>query len=208
MAEKSSELLLKNEAVKNLNNKIEELQAFTDKFKEEQVKLISELEDKRRIESKDLKAEVSRLEAVLLERKLQSTELDSDAKDAISRMESMKAKYEELIIKVGELNDKNRTANDEIESLTKTIKEIKKFQQENITKIHYFDKLKPLMEKETLFKAFLIVDEVGAITLEDLKNALGSPIVLVKRITQQLEGAGLLETNEQGKIVITKIEEN
>ncbi|MBY8984385.1 MAG: hypothetical protein KGD65_04905 [Candidatus Lokiarchaeota archaeon] len=207
IAEKTSELLLKNEAVKNLSNKIEELQAFTDKFKEEQVKLISQLEDKRRIESQELKAEISRLETTLLERKLQSTELDSDAKDAISRMESMQGKYEELIKKVGELNDKNRTANDEIERLTKNFEEIKRFQQENIAKIYHFDKLKPLMEKETLFKAFLIVDEVGAITLEDLRNALGSPIVTVKKITQQLEGVGLLETNEQGKIVIKKIEE-
>ena len=70
MAEKSSELILKNEAVKNLNNKIEELQAFTDKFKEEQVKLISQLEDKRRIESQELKAELSKLENALLEKKL------------------------------------------------------------------------------------------------------------------------------------------
>ena len=207
MAEKNSELLLKNEAVKNLNNKVEELQAFTDKFKEEQVKLISQLEDKRRIESQDLKAEISKLESVLLERKLQSTELDSDAKDAISRMESMKAKYEELITKVGELSDKNRVANEETERLTKKIKEIQESQKENIDKIHYFNKLKPLMEKETLFKAFLIVDEVGAISIEDLKNALGSPMVTVKKITQQLEGVGLLETNEQGKIVIKKTEE-
>ncbi len=207
MAEKSSELILKNEAIKNLNNKVEELQAFTDKFKEEQVKLISQLEDKRRIESQGLKAEVSKLESALLERKLQSTEKDSEAKDAISRMESMKEKYEELINRVGELNDKNRAANDEIESLTKKIKEIQEFQKENIDKIRHFDKLKPLMEKETLFKAFLIVEEVGAISLEDLRNALGSPIVIVKKMSQQLEDVGLIETNEQGKFVIKKSEE-
>jgi chromosome segregation ATPase len=207
LAEKNSELLLKNEAVKNLNNKIEELQAFTDKFKEEQVKLISQLEDKRRIESQELKEEISKLEAALLEGKLQSTERDSEAKDAVSRMENMKDKYEELIGKVGELNEKNRAANDEIERLTNKIKEVQEFQKENIDKIHHFDRLKPLMEKETLFKAFLIVDEVGAITLEDLRNALGSPIVIVKKMVQQLEGADILETNEQGKIVTKKFED-
>ena len=122
-------------------------------------------------------------------------------------MENMKAKYEELINRVGELGDKNRAANDEIERLTKKIKEMKEFQKENIDKIHHFNKLKPLMEKETLFKAFLIVEEVGAISLEDLRNALGTPIVIIKKMVQQLEGIGLLETNEQGKIVIKKIEE-
>lgn len=207
LAEKNSELLLKNEAVKNLDNKIQELQAFTDKFKEEQVKLISQLENKRRIKSQELKSEISKLETALLERKLLSTEKDSEAKDAVSRMESMKGKYEELINKVGELGDKNRNANDEIERLTRKIKEIQEFQKENIDKIHHFDKLKPLMEKETLFKAFLIVEEVGAISLEDLRNAVGSPIVLIKKIVQQLEDVGLLEHNERGKIVIKKIEE-
>ncbi|MFW9895850.1 MAG: hypothetical protein ACFFD7_08600, partial [Candidatus Thorarchaeota archaeon] len=132
---------------------------------------------------------------------------DSEAKDAVSRMANMKDKYEELIEKVGDLNEKNRTANDEIEQLTKKIKEVQEFQKENFDKIHHFDKLKPLMEKETLFKAFLIVDEVGAITLEDLKSALGSPIVLVKTIVQQLEAADILETNEQGKFVIKKVED-
>ena len=119
----------------------------------------------------------------------------------------MKAKYEELINKVGELSDKNRAANEETERLTKKVKEIYELQKENIDKIHHFDKLKPLMEKETLFKAFLIVEEVGAITLEDLRNALGSPIVIVKKMIQQLEGVELVETNEQGKIVVKKIEE-
>jgi len=218
MAEKSSELMLKNEATKNLNNKVEELQAFTDKFKEEQVKLISTLEDKRRIESRDLKAEISKLDSILLEKKLHSTERDSEAKDAISRMKNMKAKYEELINKVGVLGDKNRAANDEIEllksknkeeieNLTKKIKEIQEFQRDNIDKIHHFNKLKPLMEKEILFKAFLIVQEVGAISLEDLRNALGSPSLLVKKLIQQLEGVELIETNEQGKIVIKKTDD-
>ncbi|MHA2130938.1 MAG: hypothetical protein ACW99L_13285, partial [Promethearchaeota archaeon] len=217
MAEKSSELILKNESIRNLNNKIAELQAFTDKFKEEQVKLITELESKRRVESEDLKtatskieekyrlqtqelkAQISKLDQTILDNKLASTERESEAKDAISRFESMRTKHEDLINKVGLLNDKNRTANEEIEQLKKKLIEIKEFQKENISKIHYFDKLTPLMEKETLFKAFLIVDEVGSISLEDLRNALGSPIVLVKKTIQQLEGAGLLETNEQGK---------
>ncbi|KKK42790.1 MAG: hypothetical protein Lokiarch_32120 [Candidatus Lokiarchaeum sp. GC14_75] len=225
LAEKSSELILKNEAVKNLNNRIQELQVFTDKFKEEQVKLISQLEGKRRLESQDLKAEsskmgdrhrseiqelkgeINRLESELLERKLLSTEKEVEAKDAVARVESMKQKYEELISRVGELSDKNRSANREVEQLTKKIKELQDFKKEDLAKIKYFEKLKPLMEKETLFKAFLIVDEVGRITLEDLRNALGSPSVLVRKMVQQLENVGLLETNEQGKIVVKKAEE-
>ncbi|MFW9823201.1 MAG: hypothetical protein ACFFE4_09715 [Candidatus Thorarchaeota archaeon] len=206
MAEKSSELLLKNEAMKTLENKIQELEAFTDKFKEEQVKIISQMEEKYRKENQELKNQVNKLDQILLDSKLISTEKDSEAKDAVTRFEQMRNKHEELINKVGELSDKNRDANAEIERLSNKIKEIQDFQKENVDKINYFDKLKPLMEKEVLFKTFLIVEEVGAISIEDLRAAIGSPIVLVKRNVQELENAGLLETNEKGKIIVRQIE--
>ncbi|MFX1376780.1 MAG: hypothetical protein ACFFA0_13305 [Promethearchaeota archaeon] len=208
LAEKTSELLLNKEAKKGLENKVQELQAFADKFKEEQVKIISDMEAKRLKETQELKAKLNQLDQILLDSKLISTERDSEAKDAVSRFEQMRNKHEELINKVGELSDKNREANAEIERLNKKIKEIQDFQKENVDKINYFDKLKPLMEKEVLFKTFLIVEEVGAITLEDLRAAIGSPIVLVKRNVQDLEKAGLLETNEQGKITVKNIGNN
>ncbi|MBY8992416.1 MAG: hypothetical protein KGD58_16845 [Candidatus Lokiarchaeota archaeon] len=208
MAERTSELLLHKEARKGLENKVQELQAFTDKFKDEQVKIISEMEAKRLLETQELKSKLNQLDQILLDSKLVSTERDSEAKDAVSRFEQMRNKHEELINKVGELGDQNRVANAEIESLNKKIKEIQDFQKENVDKINYFDKLKPLMEKEVLFKTFLIVEEVGAITIDDLRAAIGTPIVVVKRNVQDLESAGLLETNEQGKIVVKQLGEN
>jgi len=224
-AEKSSELILKNESIKRLENKIQELQAFTDKFKEEQVKLIAEIEEKHRKETHELKAEVGKLDQILLDSKLVTTEKDSEAKDAVSRLKSMRDKHEELINKVGELSDKNREANEEIEKLNKKLSEIdevrqkdldqvnakldeyKEFQKDNLNKIIYFDKLRPLLEKEMLFKAFLIIEEVGGINIEDLRSAVGSPIVLVRKAVQELENAGLIETNEMGKINVKSFEE-
>jgi len=206
LAEKNSELILKNEAVKNSETKIRELEAFTDKFKEEQMKMIEELEEKYRKETQELKTEINKLDSFLMDSKLTSTEKSSEAKDFASRFESMRSKYDELVNKVGELGDKNRDANDEIERLNKEIAEIKNFQKDNIDKINFYDKLKPLMEKEPLFKTFLIVEEVGGITLEDLKNALGIPIVTVKRNVNQLEDIGLIETDDRGKIIVKKEE--
>jgi len=207
LAEKNSEIILKKEEIKALQNKVQELEAFTDKFKEEQVKLISEMEEKHRKETHELKAEVGKLDSILLDSKLVTTEKDSEAKDAVSRMERMKQNYEDLINKVGELSDKNREANEEIESLNSKIEEINEFQKANVEKIHFYDKLKPLMEKETLFKTFLIVEKIGGITLEDLQKALATPIVTVKKHVKQLEDVDLIKVNEQGKISVKKIEE-
>ncbi len=207
LAEKNSELILKNETIKNMETKIKELEAFTDKFKEEEVKMIKELEEKHRIETQELKSQINELDSYLLDSKLFSTEKDSEAKDMASRFEKMRLKHEELIAKVGELSDKNREANDEIESLTTQLNEINTLQKDNIHKIKYFDKLKPIMEKQPLFKTFLIVENVGGISLEDLKNALGTPIVTVKKNIKTLEDIGLLEINDIGKIVVKKQEE-
>ncbi len=207
LAEKNSELILKKEAAKGLENKVQELEAFTDKFKEEQVKMIQELEEKHRNETRHLKEEVAKLDTFLMDSKLTSTEKTSEAKDFASRFESMRSKYDELVAKVGELGDKNREANQEIEDLNKKLNELKNLQKDNIDKINYYDKLKPLMEKEPLFKTFLIVENVGGITLEDLKNALGIPIVTVKKNIRTLEGIGLLEIDDRDKIVVKKQEE-
>jgi len=202
LAEKNSELILKNEAIRSLETKVQELEAFTDKFKEEQVKMIKELEEKHRKETMQLKEEITKLDTFLMDSKLISTEKSSEAKDFASRFESMRSKYDELIAKVEELSDKNRAANHEIEDLNKKFNELKNLQKDNIDKINYYDKLKPIMEKEPLFKTFLIIENVGGITLEDLKNALGIPIVTVKKNIQTLESIGLIETNDIGKIVI------
>ena len=206
LAEKNSELILKNEAMKNVENKVQELEAFTDKFKEEQVKMIQELEEKHRKETTELKEERNKLDTFLMDSKLISTEKTSEAKDFASRFESMRSKYDELIAKVGELSDKNRDANEEVEKVNKQLNELKTLQKDNIDKINYYDKLKPIMEKEPLFKTFLIIEEVGGISLEDLKNALGIPIVTVKKNVQQLENIGLIETDDRGKIVVKSME--
>ncbi len=206
LAEKNSELILKNEAIKSLENKVQELEAFTDKFKEEQVKMIQDLEEKHRKETMELKEEIGKLDSFLMDSKLTSTEKTSEAKDFASRFESMRSKYDELIAKVGELSDKNRDANEEVEKLNKQLNEIRTLQKDNIDKINYYDKLKPIMEKEPLFKTFLIIEEVGGITIDDLKNALGIPIVTVKRNVQTLEGIGLVETDDRDKIVVKSFE--
>jgi len=207
LAEKNSEIILKNEAIKNLENRIQELQAFTDKFKEDQLEMIKEMEEKHRKETQELKIEISKLDSFLLDSKLISTEKSSEAKDMASRFEQIREKYESLINKVGELSDKNREANAEILKLKSIIEETQDAEETSIQKIKYYDKLKPLMEKEPLFKTFLIVDRVGSMSLEDLRKALGSPIVTVKKNIQQLQDIGLLETDDFGKISVKKVDE-
>lgn len=217
LAEKNSEILLKNETVKNLENRTQEIQAFADKLQDEQVKLLSSMDQKWKTEieniknehfeeKKELTAKIAELDKFLLDFKLVSTEATSEAKDVKSRFEEIHQKYDGLINKVEQLRDEKREAEKQMRQLREKAGEVEKFKDKNMKKIIYFDKLTPLMEKEAQFKAFLIVEKVGSISIDDLRNALGSPIVLVKKIVQNLQDADLFEIGDNDKISVKKAE--
>jgi chromosome segregation ATPase len=216
-AEKSSEILMKNERIKTLESKINEIQAFADKLQDEQVKLMTEMDQKVKVdmesmrkahfeEKKELTAKIAELDNFLLDSKLVSTEATSEAKDLKSRFQEIRDKQEALIKKVEDLSNEKRIAQEQIRKLNLEMEDLRKFKEENFKKINYYDKLTPLMEQENQFKAFLIVEKVGSISVDDLRNALGAPIVLVKKIVQNLKDHGLFEINEKGKIYVKEFE--
>ncbi len=212
-----SELLLKEETNKSLQIKVREIQAFADKIQDEQVRLLTDMDQKWKKEleklrldhieeKKDLAGKISDLDTFLLDSKLTSTEATSEAKDLKSRFQEIRDSQENMINKLEEALDKKREADEEVRKLNKEMEELRIFRQNNVKKITYYDKLTDLMEHEAQFKAFLIVEQVGSMALDDLRNALGSPIVLVKKIVQNLQKVDLFEINDAGKISVKKIE--
>ncbi|MFX0075847.1 MAG: hypothetical protein ACFE96_10420 [Candidatus Hermodarchaeota archaeon] len=217
IAEKNSELLVKEETIKSLENKIHEIQAFADKLQDEQVKLLSNMDQKWKKEleqlrlehleeKKEMAAKIADLDTFLLDSKLTSTEATSEAKDLKSRFAEIREKQDNLLKKLEEALDKRREAEEKLRQVNDETEELRIFRKDNIKKIVYYDKLTELMEHEAQFKAFLILEQVGSISIEDLRNALGSPIVMVKKIVQNLQDVQLVEINELGKIVVKKVE--
>jgi len=212
-----SELLLKEETIKSLQIKAREIQAFADKIQDEQVRLLTDMDQKWKKEleqlrldhieeKKDLVGKISDLDTFLLDSKLTSTEATYEAKDLKSRFKQIRDRQENMINKLEEALDKKLEAEEEVRKLNNEMEELRIFKQNNIKKITYYDKLTELMEHETQFKAFLIVEQVGSMTLDDLRNALGSPIVLVKKLVQNLQNVDLFEISDAGKISVKKIE--
>jgi len=217
LAEKNSEIILRDETIKSLENKIQEIQAFTDKLQDEQVKLLSDMDQKWKKEleqlrldhfeeKKEMAGKIADLDTFLLDSKLTSTEATSEAKDLKSRFAEIREKQENLLKKLEEALDKKREADEEVRKLNNEIEELRNFRKKNSKKIFYYDKLTELMEHEAQFKAFLILEQVGSMTIEDLRTALGSPIVLVKKLVQNLQDVQLVEVNDAGKIVVKKFE--
>ncbi|MHA1476606.1 MAG: hypothetical protein ACTSPU_00250 [Promethearchaeota archaeon] len=217
IAEKNSELLLKGETIKSLENKVQEIQAFADKLQDEQIKLLSDMDQKWKKEleqlrldhleeKKELASKIADLDTFLLDSKLTSTEATSEAKDLKSRFTEIRTRQENLLNKLEDALDKKREADEAVTKLNYEIEDLRNYKKNNSKKINYYDKLTELMEREAQFKAFLIVEQVGSIGIEDLRNALGSPIVMVKKLVQNLQDIHLVEINDAGKIVVKNIE--
>ncbi len=219
IAQKNSEIMVKNETVKTLANKYSEAEAISKSLLQRLEELeggvskkeFEELKIQHSEERRTLKSEVAKMESKLLDQKLEYDEKLAEAKD-------MSDRYNDLVGKVNELTDKNNEANEELKRLEKEMDEkvkslnakmedLRQFRQDNISKITYFDKLKPLMEEDPLFRAFFIIKEVGHIALEDLRAAVGSPIVVVKKDVDKLQEIGLVESGESGKYIVKSFEE-
>jgi chromosome segregation ATPase len=218
LAEKKSELLIKEGTIKNLENKVVEIQAFADKLQDEQVKLLSDMDQKWKNEieklklehieeKKDLTSKIAELDTFLLDSKLLSTEASSEAKDFRSRFEQIRQKQEDLINKLENALEEKRIVEENQRIFEKSMQDLIEFRKNNINKITYYNKLTELMEHEAQFKAFLILEKVKTMSLDDLRNALGSPIVLVKKLVQNLEKVGLIEADESGKVMLKKVKE-
>ena len=146
LAEKKSEVILKTERIKNLENKVRETQAFADKLQDEQVKLINDMDQKWKAEVETLKrehleeknetnAKLREMDQILLDSKLVSTEASSDAKDIKTRFEEILNKQEDLIQKNELLRDEKRKLEAEIRRFDEKLKDLKDFKEKKYTKL-------------------------------------------------------------------------
>ncbi len=208
IAQKNSEIMVKNETIKTLSNKYTEAETISKSLLQRVEELeggvskkeFEELKIQHSEERKVIKSEIAKMESKLLDQKLEYDEKLAEAKDMAER-------YNDLVEKVNELTEKNNEANEEIKRLHKKMGDLKEFKENNISRISYLDNLRPIMEEDPIFRAFFIIEEVGHISLEDLRAAVGSPTVVVKKDVQRLQNTGLIEMDEAGKITVKSFED-
>ncbi|MHA1803411.1 MAG: hypothetical protein ACTSU4_02625 [Promethearchaeota archaeon] len=223
LAEKEGELLVKNDRIKSLENQIQEIKSFEGKYKEEYTREIEALRNEYRTEienltkkyaeeKQQLQSKLTKLETFLLESEIMTIgDKEIEALDFEEKFKEIYDKQKELISKIEQLTKEKAEALKQVSEMENKIKDIennykKKFEEikEQTTALQEYEKLKPLMEQEGIFKAYFIIKDVGQISIDDLRNAVGSPIVLIRKMVDQLKQIGLVEENEEGKIAAVK----
>jgi len=210
IAEKNSQLLVKDETIKTLSNKIGEGTAYAKKLQDELEALqkdhgleIAMLKEEHLTETQRLREEMGKLDSILMDSKLESREAGSTAEDMVSRFEEIRSKYDDLMNKIAKMEEEKKILSGDLDRLNKIVDNLSTWKAENKPIIDYFNKLSILMEQEALFKAFLIVMDVKSIAIEDLQKAIGSPIVLLKKNVEKLMEVDLVEMDEEGKITLS-----
>ncbi|MFX0070266.1 MAG: hypothetical protein ACFFAO_04165 [Candidatus Hermodarchaeota archaeon] len=207
IAQKNSEITIKNETIKTLSNKYHEAESTTKSLLQQieqyeggvSKNQYEDLKIQHSEEKKALKSKLTKLDSQLLDQKLEFEEKIAEAKD-------MSEKYNDLVKKLEELQQKNTTANEKIKSLEASMVDLKEYKKTTFPKLTTIEKLKNVMEEDPLFRAYFIIEEVGHISLDDLRAAVGSPIVVVKKDVEKLQKIGIVEIDDLGKISVKKIE--
>ncbi len=169
------------------------------------------IEEKGKIKEEFLKQDAGtqqrlrELEDKIMEQDLATREKLATAQSSTDMYNGIKKKYEDMLTRFDKLNNELAGMSAQVKAKQAKIDELQSFQDRNCDVVTLFEKLIPLLEKETKFKLFLVVRDVGEVSLTDLAKAVGQPSVTVKKSIQDFIQAGLLEIHEEtGKVKLVK----
>ncbi|TFF99949.1 MAG: hypothetical protein EU541_03580 [Promethearchaeota archaeon] len=229
LAEKKADVRMKDEKIRELELEVKELKTYQDriesKFKKERDELQSQINEfetslmdhklmstEKISEAKDfatrfknVKERYDKLIQDIQDLRTQVREKDEKIEDLKAELQNLEG-YKELTDDVKDLRNDMRKKEEVIEQLRDANQELKQNQAKISKKASEFDKLKNLMEEVSLFKAYLIIRDVGGkgVKLDLLKQSLGIPMVTVKKYVDRLKDVGLIKEDIEGRITIKK----
>ncbi|MHA1795415.1 MAG: hypothetical protein DRO88_07580 [Promethearchaeia archaeon] len=188
---------------KNYESRIKNMQEELAEIKKLNEERISQLNDEHFKEKSGYVEKIDKLEAEILDYKMQFSELEKRATLAEKRVNDIKSKQDELLDKYEQVTREK----DELEAKLNEFKEgnqsLIDFREQNLGKIQNLNGLLKLFEQEPLFKCFLLVKDVGEMNIDLLKGALGLPSITVKKYIDQFIEVGLFEDVGNGKVKLT-----
>ncbi|MHA1519157.1 MAG: hypothetical protein ACTSRK_03145 [Promethearchaeota archaeon] len=196
----TSEIAEIDDIKENYDKTIAGLREETQEGKKRNEERVLQLKDEHFKEKSENIAKIDSLESELMEFKLKIQESDKTTTLAENRLKELQSKQEDLVERYENLVK----VKDDLEAKYKEFRDgnqdLIDFKEENVDKVENFDGLLKLFEEETLFKTFLLVRDVGEMSLELLKGALGVPTVTTKKYVDQFVKVGLFEHLENGKV--------
>ncbi len=220
IAEKENEIMSLTGTIRekeiDITNLKKQIESLTQKYEESQSKLgeitLKYNEDKSVMERKlreeyvkqraDMNEKLQEMEKENLDLRMKLTDMEHSCSGAVKQASDVKAKMDEFLVKFNALSEENKQLKEKMAVLEKNRDELFEFKLQNESSIVNLQKLQFLFEKEPFFKIFNIVQKVGEVGIDEIKNALGIPSVTVQKYIQEFIKIELFELTQSGKVTL------
>ena len=180
----------------------EELREKSMSSDEARVKIKAELQDDTIKNQTEFLDKIRKLESQVLDKDIESKEAKQKVENSLKQLQDVKQKLDSHVEKYNKLQKDYSEIEDKIAKSDEFYAELIKFKKDNFDIAKNFTRLMTLFEHDPMFKAFLLVNDVGEMNVEDLKNSLGVPSVTTKKYVEQFIKADLFEMAESGKVTL------
>ena len=169
---------------------------------EARVKIKAELQEGVLKNQTEFLDKIRNLESQVMDKDIESKESKQKLENSLNQVQDIKQKLDTQVEKYNQLQKDYSKINEKIEKSDEFYADLKKFKEDNFDIANNFTRLMTLFKHEPLFKAFLLVHDVGEMNVEDLKNSLGVPSVTTQKYVDQFIKADLFMMTESGKVTL------
>jgi len=187
---------------KKLTDLQEELREKSMTSDEARVKIKAELQDDVLKNQTEFLDKIRNLESQVLDKDIESKEAKQNLENSLKQLQDIKQKLDSQVEKFNKLQKDSSELKNDLDNRDEFYAEIKKFKEDNFDIAKNFTRLMTLFEHDPMFKAFLLVNDVGEMNVEDLKNSLGVPSITTKKYVDQFIKADLFILTDNGKVTL------
>ncbi|QEE17262.1 hypothetical protein DSAG12_03094 [Promethearchaeum syntrophicum] len=185
---------------KKITEMQEELREKSMTSDEARVKIKAELQEDALKNQTEFMDKIRKLESQVMDKEIESKEAKQKLENSLNQVQDIKLKLDTQVEKYNQLQKEYSVIKDEMDTRDEFYADLKEFKEQNLGVSSNFSRLMTLFEHEPLFKAFLLVNDVGEMNVEDLKNSLGVPSITTKKYVDQFIKADLFVLTDSGKL--------
>ncbi len=149
-----------------------------------------------------LQNRISELEANLMDKNITFDELRRQVETAENKANEIKAKMEELMAKYSLLMTDHQALEEEHSKCGEALGDLAGFQHKAGGIMNNIKGLLKVFEHEPLFRTYLLVKDIGEMSADELKSALGVPSIQVKKFIEYFKAADLFNETPNGKYTL------
>jgi len=179
-----------------------ELQKSQHELENSKIQVEAKLRDEFFAQKAVLIKEKSQIETQLLEKDLLIQEANNKAEVAENKAHDIQAMYKDVSAKYTAVKKQLAQIQDETDTKGSVFGSLKEFKRLNAGIARNMAGLVQLFEEEPLFRCYLLVRDIGTMTVDELKKAVGVPSVTIQKYVKKFIDVDLFMEDATGKITL------